>query len=108
MEAKNAYIFLHKAVIDSECAPIGTVTDILGPWLEDPSYLEVTLTKSSAMRSNFSSRIFFPIDQFSLQGDHIKLFRSLDQVIANDDYDPLTVMIKERYLITSVIYESTH
>ena len=97
-----------KLVIDSAGVTIGRVTDVLGPWLEDPSYIEITLKAPFLWQRHLSfgsKRIFFPIANISVTNDVIKLDRVKKEIFGKKDFTLLSVMEVEGCQIASVVFK---
>lgn len=105
MIAYDPSLLNEKLVIDSAGNSVGYVTDVLGAWLEMPSYIEVTMTYTFFSRLKGVGPvtcILYPISRIALVKGVVQLDRPKKELISEREFTPAQVMENEGYQIASV------
>ena len=96
--------WLGQFLYDSGGMKVGVIKDILGAFLEEPSYIEVAVNENQSWNwDDIATRTFFlPLEKISLLQDRICFGSTKAEVMKCKDYLPWMVMEREGYQISSV------
>ena len=105
MKSIDPNFLKQKTVVDSSGETIGFITDILGCWLEKPTYVEISITLPiffCPRASRHVTCILFPISKITVFGNTVKLDRSKKDILEKNEFTPSKIMADEAYQIMSV------